>query len=109
MWFPWAKTHPAKLCFTVLVTTDHVITTAILLNCDMAFGTLLCIGGNPIRGLTVIITLFNPLLQPLTFDRIMPIFSTIKAKLAPTFAANRFSIRILDFNNMVAIWGRTPL
>lgn len=41
MWFPRAKTHPAKLCFTVLVTTDHVITTAILLNCDMAFGTFL--------------------------------------------------------------------
>lgn len=41
MWFPRAKTHPAKFCFTVLVTTDHVITTAILLNCDMAFGTFL--------------------------------------------------------------------
>lgn len=41
MWFPRAKTHPAKLCFTVLVTTDHVITTTILLNCDMAFGTFL--------------------------------------------------------------------
>lgn len=29
-------------------------------------------------------------------------------KLTSTFAANRFSIRILDFNNVVAVWGRTP-
>lgn len=65
MWFSRTKIQPAKLCFTVLVTTDHVITTAIFLNCDVAFGTFLCVSCNPIRSFTVIITLFNPLLQPL--------------------------------------------
>jgi hypothetical protein len=34
---------------------------------------------------------------------------TCLPKLAPTLAADRFSIRILDFNNMVAVRGWTPL
>lgn len=109
MWFSRTKIQPAKLCFTVLVTTDHVITTAIFLNCDVAFGTFLCVSCNPIRSFTVIITLFNPLIQPFTLNRVMPIFSILKAKLAPTFSAIMFSIRILNFHNMMAIWGRTPL
>lgn len=41
MRLPWAETHPAKLCFTILVPTDHVVAAAIFFYGHMAFGTLL--------------------------------------------------------------------
>lgn len=41
MRFPWTKADPAELSFTVLVPTDHVVATTVLLNRDVAFWTLL--------------------------------------------------------------------
>ena len=41
MWLPRAKTHPAKLSFTILVPTDHVIAATILLYGHMTFGAFL--------------------------------------------------------------------
>lgn len=41
MWLPGAKTHPAELCFTVLVPTDHVVAASILFDGDVAFGAFL--------------------------------------------------------------------
>lgn len=41
MRFPWTKADPAELSFTVLVPTDHVVTTTVFLNSDVAFWTLL--------------------------------------------------------------------
>ena len=47
MWFPWAKTHPTKLRLARIVSADHVIAPATLLNSGPALGTFL-IGANTV-------------------------------------------------------------
>lgn len=37
MGLPGAQTHPAELCFAVLVPTDHMVAAPVLLNGDVAF------------------------------------------------------------------------
>lgn len=61
MGFPWAKAHPTKFSFAILIFANHVIATAIFLDGDITFGTLFCVRCNPIRCFRIIVTLLYPL------------------------------------------------
>lgn len=48
------------LCYVIFLSIYHMITTAILFNCNITFWTFLCISCYPIRCFWIIVTLFNP-------------------------------------------------
>lgn len=63
MWFPGTKTHPAKVCLAILIFTNHVIAASVLFYSDITFWTFFCVGRDPVRRLTVVITLLPPFAQ----------------------------------------------
>lgn len=73
--------------------TTH-ITTAILLNRALTFRTFLCIGANPIRSLTIILTLLQPLLDQGTNTRLMFRQTATETESMATIALDGWNDRI---------------
>lgn len=63
---------------------------------------------NPIRCLRVIITLLYPTAQKMTFDRIVPIFTTVEAEHIAAFTHDWPGIWILNLNGVVTVWIWAP-
>lgn len=57
-----------------------MITAAVLFDGHVTLGTLLGVGSDPIGRLRVVVAFFNPLLEPLAFDRIVPLFAASEAE-----------------------------
>ena len=60
---PVAETHPAEVVFAVEAL--HVVTASVLLNADIALGTVLGVGRDVVRSLAVVRTLGQPPLDGL--------------------------------------------
>lgn len=107
---PRTKAHPTEVRFAVLIftnlqksctadevvwaNTDHVIATAVLFDGGIAFGAFLGVGGNPVRGLRVIVALLDPLFQQPALYWIVPVLAAGEAEVVVTPTMNRPGINI---------------
>jgi len=112
---PIGETYPTELESALKVTTSHVITAAVLLDGSLAFGTLLCVGEDPIGGLAVDLlsglsqTLLVPTPEYITTGGFVPSFTAEEAEDGTTFTlnGNKFDV-ILHFNGSETVGCRTP-
>ena len=74
MRLPGSQADPAELRLATLVLAYHVVAAPVLLDDGRALGALLGVGVDPVGGLTVVITLLDPLSNERTPDRIVPVF-----------------------------------
>jgi hypothetical protein len=105
---PRATTHPAKFGATRLILANHVITSAILLDCDVTLGTLLGIGRYPIGCLRVVVALFYPLFEPFAFDWIVPQLTASKAEDVAARTLHTLVVKVLSFYGVGTIGRGTP-
>lgn len=108
MWLPGPETHPAELGSARLILAYHVIAAAVLLDGDVALGTLLGVGCNPVGRLRVVVTLLYPLLEPLALDRIVPQLSAPEAEHVATQAPHSLCVKVLRSHRIRAVRCRAP-
>ena len=94
---------------THLIFADHVVATAIFLNRGFTLGTFLCVGRDPVGGLAIIITLFDPLLDEVAADRVVPVFATAKAEDVGAATSDRPGLHVLHLDGVRAVWSGAPL
>ena len=110
---PESHAHPTKLMLAL--TACHVVAATILLDCRIAFRTLLGIGRDPVGGFGVVLTLLDPLLDQGAWRRLVIFESATEAKavFASTFDSWNDAIEILfldcTFNCVLTIRRRAPL
>ena len=73
MWLPWSQAHPAEVRLAGLVLANHMVATSILLYGSSTLWALLGVGRDPVAGLTVVITLLDPLLDEVAPHRVVPV------------------------------------
>jgi hypothetical protein len=124
---PSTKADPTEVILAVLILANHVITSSILLNGNLAFRTFLRVDRDPVGSFTIIITLFLPYFEHRTFDGFVPIFATSEAvgknisivllclihrgnSPENSTASTLYRLRINEdyFNNMRTFWFGTP-
>lgn len=80
-----------------------MITSTVLLNCHITFGTFFCIGSNPIRCFRIVVAFLNPFFQITAQNRIVPILAAFKTKYMSAFAYHRSGFHINYFDRIVTI------
>lgn len=108
MGLPLAQAHPTKIHFTVLIFTDHVIAATVFLDGNITLGALLRVRSYPVGSLRIIVTLFDPFFQKVTFDWIVPVFPAREAKRVRTLTRHRPTLDVLHLYRIVTVWRRTP-
>jgi len=110
---PNAHAHPAE--FVPAFAACHVVASAILLDCRIALGALLCICGYPVRSLRVILALLHPLLHEAAWCRLVICEGAAEAEVVSTVALHGWDdsaqVSVLDFAvySEDAVWRRAPL
>lgn len=108
MRFPRTEAHPTEVMFTVLVLTDHVITTTVLFDCHEALRTLFRIRRDPVGRFAVVVALLLPLLQQLALDRLVPLVGALEAEHRLAGALHRLTVQVADLDHGGALGLRAP-
>lgn len=108
MWLPWSETHPAELGSTRLILAYHVVAAAVLFDGDVALGTLLSVGRDPVGRLRVVVALLDPLFEPLALDRVVPQLAAPKAEHVATQTPHSLCVKVLRSDRVRAVRCRAP-
>jgi hypothetical protein len=86
MRLPIAQAHPTKVVFTII--TLHMIATAILLDTNVAFGTIFCVRRNIVGRFAIVRALGQPFLYHMTVGGGVVVGATAEAKCRFAVVAN---------------------
>lgn len=108
MWLPRPETHPTELGSARLILAYHVVAAAVLLDGDVALGTLFGVGRDPVGRLRVVVALLYPLLEPLALDRVVPQLAAPEAEHVAAEAPHSLRVKVLRAHCIRAVGRRAP-
>ena len=81
---PRPHANPTK--FMLALSACHMVTSTVLLDRALAFGTLLCVRRNPVCSLGIIFALLQPFLNKAAMAGLMVVGTTAEAEVVPAVA-----------------------